>query len=115
MYSLANILGDLCYLNYITHMPRSYFCPKQFAGFIKFTTISFIMIIRLLKASNRFVAMYFPVHYQTKFTKKNTLYLILIFAFLFIVIHSPILLSKVIIAKFPEKFFMEMLLKSLLP
>ena len=95
MYNLARHFHELCYSDPISHVPKSYFCPNQIAGFIKFTAISFIMFIRLLKASNRFVTMFFPLHYQKLLTKKNTLYLILILAFLIIVIHSPLLLSKI--------------------
>jgi ABC-type proline/glycine betaine transport system permease subunit len=94
MYNLASNFYQLCYSNPISRVPKS-FCPNQIAGFIKFTAISFIMFIRLLKASNRFVTMYFPIHYQKWLTKKNTLHLILILAFLTIVIHLPLLLSKI--------------------
>jgi hypothetical protein len=73
-------------------------CPKQIVGYINFTIKNFIAIIRLLKANNLFVAIYFPVMYQLRFSKKrNTLYTIACCLLILIVIHSPLLLGMLVL------------------
>ena len=85
----------MCYLfddkyNY-TLLP---FCLKQVSAFLNFTVKDIVVIMRLLKSSNRFVAMYFPLNYRFIFTMKNTLYMILISVVLIGVIHSPFFIGK---------------------
>ena len=71
-----------------------YFCLRQIIGYINFTIKTFIVIIRILKASNRFMAMYFPILYHLHFRKKNTLYIVMAALILILIIHLPFLIGK---------------------
>jgi hypothetical protein len=77
---------------------RPYFWLRQIIGYINFAIKIFIVIIRILKASTRFMAMYFPIIYHFHFQKKNTLYIVMAALILTLIIHLPFLIGKLSLA-----------------
>lgn len=87
---MPEIMLDYCYDRFLILR----FCPKQIAAYVNLSVKNFIVIIRFLKASNRFAAMYFPIFYQFYFKVHHTIVIVGISLLFMLVVHLGFLVGK---------------------